>query len=98
MEDGPFIFQKSEFETGFPWGVCSQEGFSHCIKCMNERISLFNLTGLTFEYCTHKHYESLTPSSSENQNVARFFKHPFFGKNDGPPWKSATFCWTCIFS
>jgi hypothetical protein len=65
---------------------------------MNERISLFNLAGLSFERCTHNHYVSLTPSSSEHQNVAQFFKHPFFEKNDGPsPMKKYHFLLDMFF-
>jgi hypothetical protein len=41
----------------------------------------------------------LAPSCSENQKAADFFKPRFLKKKDGPsPMKSATVCWTWVFS
>jgi hypothetical protein len=78
---------------------CVQEGFSHCVQCMNGRISLFGLTTLSFELYKPKHYVFLESSSSKNRNITKFFKRTFLEKKDrSSPMKSVTFCWTWISS
>jgi hypothetical protein len=47
---------------------------------MNERISLFDLTTLSFELCPYKHYMSQAFFSSKNQTITKFVKHRFLGE------------------
>jgi hypothetical protein len=50
---------------------------------MNEQISPFDLTTLSFELCLHKHNVFLASSGSEIQKAADFFQTPLF-KGHGP--------------
>jgi hypothetical protein len=64
-----------------------------CVKCMNDRISLFNLTTLPFEIYQCNYHVFLASSSSENQKAAEFFKRRFLKKKkiDHPPSKMSLF-------
>jgi hypothetical protein len=57
-------------------------------KCMNERISLFDLTLSAPDVLGILQY----------QNAANFLKHRFLEKGWTAPMKSITFCRTFIFS
>jgi hypothetical protein len=83
-------------KTWCPLGFKLRPGYKaplcHFVKCMKERISLFDFTTLSFELFTHKYYVSMVSSSSENQNVTKFFEHPFCKKRlDHHPWKVTLF-------
>lgn len=62
-------------------------------KCINERISLFDLTTLPFELYLHISHVLLAFSSSENRKAAEFLNVVFWKKKMGHPlWKVPLFC------
>jgi hypothetical protein len=70
--------------------LCTIKG-SLCDRCMNERISPFELATLTFELCTHKHHVFLALSGSESQNVAKFSKKKILKKGWTIPLEKCPF-------
>jgi hypothetical protein len=53
---------------------------------MNERIALFKLTTLAYEFCLRKHHVFVASSILENQKVAKVFKRRLLKKfSKGPP-------------
>lgn len=54
------------------------------VKCLNQQISLFDLTNLFLELYLHKHYVLLASSSSENKKLAKFLTPAFWKRKNHP--------------